>query len=749
MERLFQKYEREEKAKEKVKLAEKSRKRMMMANSNEDKQLHSAKIDHEESFDKSVEQILGKGLELFKTVGDYKAQIEGATLLLGVLLERRQDSEKRKSYRKQIWNDIKKELVFRSSKAFLLQTLESLDAVEAVVRRIRKSVATDINDGLTVDSSKDLRDKINALRMCEIRLETAQDGRIRLTSPEIVDRILENKTRNHVLAGSIITLRRIPPGILPEEEAYVTLSISDLKPGVRKEDIVQYFRQYCEVAEKDVELPLPRYNSFLYTLHTRCRQLLDLVEGANRSADDEDETSRECVKMRKLLKEQDLEYFFLAKLQAEVILQAKKLHDDDSTIETKSQFMRESGSRYDASEENEKGFQDHQCSFCGVPILQYLCAGFSDAAAFEMIRELFKVAMLLFLCLRLLACISSVVTLVIANLSPADAFDSLDTFAAMAVYVCGLLVLFGTVEAFAGMSLDIFGRHHPAKLFVFLDFLVFNVLFVASAILFESSNDKVRGGNQMYKSKFDFVALSAVYHSVSLVVYVFRHADQIVIHTGSLCSCAWTPRFCGHGWLRFKMHVLGSKCSILSLSTIVRTFRCVSCIIPSRCRWKSLLACDCYSRYWACFDAVEDVYVHGKEGTQRLKQDLENQCSTLLETMKKEDMTAHDPALHHYANRMRWRIQRLKQLVTHRRNVEERQKYHPENMVNQKTCFTCRKRFNNWIVPQTFCKRCGYSFCPSCVGNIRPLPNQGYAHANVCSQCAMSIDLSEASKESF
>ena len=81
--------------------------------------------------------------------------------------------------RKHIWDDIKKQLIFRASKAFLMQNIESQDALEAVIRKLKKEIEEKINEGETIYKSHHLRSMMTALNTLEERLESSLEGRVR------------------------------------------------------------------------------------------------------------------------------------------------------------------------------------------------------------------------------------------------------------------------------------------------------------------------------------------------------------------------------------------------------------------------------------------------------------------------------------------------------------------------------------------------------------------------------------------
>ena len=141
-----------------------------------------------------------------------------------------------------------------------------------------------------------------------------------------------------------------------------------------------------------------------------------------------------------------------------------------------------------------------------------------------------------------------------------------------------------------------------------------------------------------------------------------------------------------------------------------------------------------------CCDLVDVEYADDNEGLIEMKVDLENQCNVLLETMKTEDLTVKDPAFHHYAARMRWKIKRLKRKIQYRLEKSERKKYESEKMAHHNNCFACGVRFDQWIQKRNYCRACGYTFCDACVANVRTLDELGLKHSNVCDGCARDVD---------
>ena len=144
-----------------------------------------------------------------------------------------------------------------------------------------------------------------------------------------------------------------------------------------------------------------------------------------------------------------------------------------------------------------------------------------------------------------------------------------------------------------------------------------------------------------------------------------------------------------------------------------------------------------------CCDLVDVEYADDNEGLIEMKVDLENQCNVLLETMKTEDLTVKDPAFHHYAARMRWKIKRLKRKIQYRLEKSERKKYESEKMTNHNNCFACGVRFDQWITKKNYCRGCGYTFCDECVANVRTLEDLGLKHSNICDGCARDADKKE------
>ncbi len=75
---------------------------------------------------------------------------------------------------------------------------------------------------------------MTALNTLEERLESSLEGRVRFVNFKVINTLIELKDDHpHVLRGSILSLRRIPEGLMQSEIADRTLCVGNLPPGVR------------------------------------------------------------------------------------------------------------------------------------------------------------------------------------------------------------------------------------------------------------------------------------------------------------------------------------------------------------------------------------------------------------------------------------------------------------------------------------------------------------------------------------
>ena len=313
MERLFQSYQREENIKLREKAKRNKAQRQQQTKSTDDgSPSNLLKSRDEDVTDQSLEKALSKGLKRFKAGDGYRTAataLEGVSLLIRILNDVKDHPDRFRNMRKHIWDDIKKQLIFRASKAFLMQNIESQDALEAVIRKLKKEIEEKINEGETVYKSHDLRSMMTALNTLEERLESSLEGRVRFVNFKVINTLIELKDDHpHVLRGSILSLRRIPEGLMQSEVADRTLCVGNLPPGVRffflnslfffshrhthrkqqvrREEISSYFNRFGSAFKVEhVELPLARYNSVQHMLHTRCIQLLEILMSSEREDD--------------------------------------------------------------------------------------------------------------------------------------------------------------------------------------------------------------------------------------------------------------------------------------------------------------------------------------------------------------------------------------------------------------------------------------------------------------------------------
>ena len=132
-----------------------------------------------------------------------------------------------------------------------------------------------------------------------------------------------------------------------------------------------------------VELPLARYNSVQHMLHTRCKQLLEILMSSER---EDDKTVHEIVKMQKLLEDQELDRFSLEKLQAEAMLRASALFDaEQDPKESKTvaiENFKKSTKR--STPKSRHGYDEMsellgECRVCGRHICVDICTWCSSA----------------------------------------------------------------------------------------------------------------------------------------------------------------------------------------------------------------------------------------------------------------------------------------------------------------------------------------------------------------------------------
>ena len=238
MERLFQSYQREENIKLREKAKRNKAQRQQQTKSSDDgSPSNLLKSRDEDVTDQSLEKALSKGLKRFKAGDGYRTAataLEGVSLLIRILNDVKDHPDRFRNMRKHIWDDIKKQLIFRASKAFLMQNIESQDALEAVIRKLKKEIEEKINEGETIYKSHDLRSMMTALNTLEERLESSLEGRVRFVNFKVINTLIELKDDHpHVLRGSILSLRRIPEGLMQSEVADRTLCVGNLPPGVR------------------------------------------------------------------------------------------------------------------------------------------------------------------------------------------------------------------------------------------------------------------------------------------------------------------------------------------------------------------------------------------------------------------------------------------------------------------------------------------------------------------------------------
>lgn len=183
MERLFQSYQREEniKLREKAKRNKAQRQQQIKA-TDDGSQSSSLKSRDEDVTDQSLEKALSNGLKRFKAGDGYRTAataLEGVCLLIRILNDVKDHPDRFRNMRKHIWDDIKKQLIFRASKAFLMQNIENQDALEAVIRKLKTEIEEKTKEGETIYTSRDLRSMMTALNTLEERLESSLEGRVR------------------------------------------------------------------------------------------------------------------------------------------------------------------------------------------------------------------------------------------------------------------------------------------------------------------------------------------------------------------------------------------------------------------------------------------------------------------------------------------------------------------------------------------------------------------------------------------
>lgn len=319
MERLFQEYQREEfiKVREKEK---KNKVHRLQEQSKTDDESSASQIGSSEAVtDQSLEKVLSNGLKRFKAGDGYRTAataLEGVSQLIHILNDVKDHPDRFKNMRKHVWDDIKKQLIFRASKAFLMQNIESQDALEAVIRKLKIEIEEKERDGggggggERNGDERELRIMRTALNTLEERLEFSSEGRVLFSNAKIVNKLMElNGTYHHVLRGSILNLRRLPGGFLQADVADRTLCLGNLPPGIRREEISSYFNRFGKLKVEHVELPLARYNSVQHMLHTRCIQLLEILMSSQR---EDDKTVRLQFGMRFLSVSPSLSYHLLS-----------------------------------------------------------------------------------------------------------------------------------------------------------------------------------------------------------------------------------------------------------------------------------------------------------------------------------------------------------------------------------------------------------------------------------------------------
>lgn len=450
--------------------------------------------------------------------------------------------------------------------------------------------------------------------------------------------------------------------------------------------------------------------------------------------------------MQKLLEDQELDRFFVEKLQAEAILKASTLFQDEKDpIESKTVSIVDTKTTLDSSSTSmsRQGFDIEsqrlgECNICGHAV----CTTFLTSETRYNIMNVGFIILTIFSIFSIIGMFvaSTYVVQQYVN-NPSSSSRSLMKSFADSVFYVNIMQL---VSVFAlcviGIRIGRFERHVLFKLSTILDIFLLSLLICVGIYATQYEDERF---------KYMYVLFNAGHSGFSLTVSSFR---LVPITWSLLIKCCETghrsviKKTKGHrnnrcNALECIIRPFRAKCPSLSFATCIRTFRCVSCFIPSRmCKFSSMTSCDCVSRYGLCCDVVDVEYVEGNEGLVEMKIDLENQCNVLLETMKTEDITVKDPAFHHYAARMRWRITRLKRQIQYRLQKTERKKYEYERMKHHNNCFACGVRFDNWIQSQNYCRACGYAFCAKCVGNVRPLDDLGLKHSNICDQCSREVD---------
>lgn len=738
LERLYQKYEREAT----IKRREQSRNRLKWKNTDRGDGSGTATAEDRASeedadvTDQSTEKALGDGLDRFKS-SQGKVALQGACQLIHILDSAKGNIDKLVNMRKGIWSDIAKEVVFRASPVFLLQSLENIDALEAVVKILRRKVNDRLGDGETEENSTELRDMMIGLNMCEHRLSCPMEGRVRFVRREVAMSLIANRSsRHHVISHSILTLKPIPTGLYPKDITETTVCVSNLPPGAAKEEIASYFGRFGEIEKNGIELPLNRFDSVQYTLHTRCKQLLYKLKFDDR---EDDLTSHEIYKVQKLLQDQELDRFFLEKLQSEVLLRAKALNDDEyDELESKTVNSNQIRHRHREHKHDEEHATFLDVRLFGVDPCNVLC---TRKTRYIMFDTFFSVLVIAVVSLPFVVCVTCAYVLTDYGTPSNTSRENLRSLSQallpinVIVFVCVLLLLSG------GIAKREFSHHHLLSFSVLLNLIVVAFLIMLGV---KTRLDDTDSARVLYVVTNAFYSLiSTVSMSVGLshiMSKYFRCCEGDVDERGDLQSGERTRKGRCSRALDDVYGPLRSKCPFVSIATCVRTFRCVTCFIPSRCTLSSLIRFDCISRHAWCCDCVDVQYAAGERGTKEMKADLEHQCNALLETMKMEDLSIEDPALHHYADRMRWKIKRLKRLVAHRQSRAEMIKFHPERMIHQTDCFACGIEFDKWVTKKLYCSACGYAFCRQCRSNVRTLDKSGIPDASVCAQCAMWID---------
>jgi len=542
-----------------------------------------------------------------------------------------------------------------------------------------------------------------------------------------------------------LSVRRLPNGLLHNEITDQMICLGNLPPGVRREEISLYFKRFGNFKVEHVELPLARYNSVQHMLHTRCKQLLEVLMSSER---EDDKTVHEIVKMQKLLEDQELDRFFVEKLQAEAMLRANAMFDaEQDPKESKTMTIdnaKKSTKR--STKKSRQGYDEESarlgdCTLFGRTICVDVCSSECRYRFMEIGFVILTIVSILYP--FLIFPFSTYVVQMYVNEPSTSSRDLMTKFSDVIAYLNASQLLFTLSLCLIGIRIGRFERHEIVKFSALLDIALLTGM-ICTGIFATQYEDE--------RTKYMYVLLSCGQSGFSVMLVSYRLIPiawswiNTKSRTRSSSSSSHSTktnsrkRNCG-GVFDFMFRPFRAKCPSLSFATCIRTFRCVSCIIPSRlCRMSALFSCDCISRYWMCCDLVDVEYADGNEGLIEMKIDLENQCNVLLETMKTEDLTVKDPAFHHYAARMRWKVKRMKRLIKYRLQKKERRKYEYEKMTYHNNCFACGVRFDQWIQKKNYCRSCGYAFCTECTANIRTLDELGLKYINICDQCARDVD---------